>query len=92
MIKSWKHKGLRNFYEDGNTRGIFVEHQKRIKIILQTLDVASNPKQMDFPGFDFHKLKGDLNGYYSVSVRANWKIIFMFEGEHAILVDYLDYH
>ena len=61
-------------------------------VILQLLDAAASPERMNLPGMDFHKLKGDLKGFYSVAVRANWKIIFKFEGEDAILVDYLDYH
>lgn len=92
MIKSWKHKGLRKFYESGNIAGIITEHQTRLKILLQILDAAHKPEQLNLPGFDFHKLQGKLKNYYSVSVRANWKIIFKFEDGDALLVDYLDYH
>lgn len=92
MIKSRKHKGLRQFYETGTTSGIIAEHHKRLKVILQTLDAATKPEHMNLPGYSFHKLKGELKDYYSVSVRANWKIIFKFENEDVYLVDYLDYH
>lgn len=92
MIKSWKHKGLRKFYEAGDTSGIIAEHQKRLKVILQLLDAANKPERLNLPGLDFHKLKGKLKDYYSVSVRANWKVIFQFEKEDVFLVDYLDYH
>jgi len=34
----------------------------------------------------------DLKRQWSVSVNANWRLTFAFEGEDAILVDYLDYH
>ncbi len=92
MIKSWKHKGLKRFYLTNDKSGIIVDHAKRLKIVLQLLDAASSSNQMNLPGFDFHKLKGNLEDYYSVAVRANWKIIFQFEGEDALLVDYVDYH
>lgn len=92
MIKSWKHKGLREFYETGSTAGITVNHSRKLKILLQALDAARAPEQMNLPGFGYHRLQGNLKGYYSVTVNANWRIIFQFEGEDASLVNYLDYH
>lgn len=94
MIKSWKHKGLEEFFltEGKDTSGINLEHKEKIETILQILNIATNPMQLDMPGFRFHKLKGKFKEVYSVTVRANWRITFKFEGRDAILVDYLDYH
>lgn len=92
MIRSWKHKGLKAFYETGTTAGIVSTHANRLKVILQLLNAANTPERMNLPSMRFHKLKGDLNGYFSVTVRANWRVIFRFDGEDAILVNYLDYH
>jgi proteic killer suppression protein len=92
MIKSWQHKGLKLFFETGKKSGIMPEHAKRLQVLLQLLDAANNPTRMNLPGLDFHQLKGNLEGFYSIAVRANWKIIFKFDDEDAILVDYLDYH
>ena len=92
MIKSWKHKGLRNFYRFGEKSGIIPEHASRLQVILQLLDAASKPEQLNLPGLRFHKLQGQLKGFYAVNVRANWRIIFKFENEDVVLVDYLDYH
>lgn len=92
MIKSWKHKGLRKFFETGSAAGIQPAHTKRLKIILQSLNAAIKPEDMNLPGMAFHKLLGDLSGYFAVTVRSNWRIIFKFEGKDAILVNYLDYH
>lgn len=92
MIKSWQHKGLKKFYETGIKSGIIPEHAKRLKIILQLLDAADSPDKLDLPGFGFHKLSGELKNFYSITVRANWRIIFRFDNEDAILLDYLDYH
>ncbi len=47
---------------------------------------------MNLPGFRFHALKGDLKGHHAVSVSGNWRVTFRFEGEHAVDVDYTDYH
>lgn len=92
MIKSWKHKGLKHFYETGSTKGIQSKHATRLKIILQRLDAAIEPSDLNLPGMQFHPLKGELNGHYAVSVNGNWRVIYKFESGHAILVDYLDYH
>ncbi len=92
MIKSWEHKGLKLFFEGGVTSGINPKHAKRLKIILQLLNAATCPQHLNLPGMRFHKLKGNLKEYCSVTVQANWRIVFQFEKGNAILVDYLDYH
>ncbi len=92
MIKSWNHKGLKRFYLFGDKSGIIAIHAKRLQVILQLLDAADSPEKLNFPGFGFHKLKGDLKNYYSVTVKTNWRIIFQFDNQDAILVDYVDYH
>ena len=92
MIKSWKHKGLERFFETGSTAGINPAHKTRLKIILQYLEAASNPSDLNLPGMRFHPLKGNLKGNYSVTVNGNWRVIYKFVGNDAILVDYLDYH
>lgn len=92
MIKSWKHKGLKEFYLTGSKAGIKPEQAKRLTIILQLLDAAEKPEDLNLPGFHLHGLYEDLAGFYSVSVNGSWRIIFQFEGTNAILVDYLNYH
>lgn len=92
MIKSWRHKGLKLFYDTGNTSKIQAKHSDKLHDILQILDFASQPEQMRLPGLNFHRLSGNLKDFYSVKVSGNWRIIFGFEGKDAILVDYIDYH
>lgn len=92
MIKSWKHKGLKQFYLTGDKSGINPEHSKRLKLILQLLDIVEDPTHMNLPGMNFHSLKGDLAGFFSLKVNGNWRIIFKFEEQDAILVNYIDYH
>lgn len=92
MIKTWKHKGLKKFFESGRTAGIKTEHKFRLKIILQRLNAAIKADDMNLPGMRFHALKGNRKGYYSVTVSGNWRVIYKSEGQNAILVDYLDYH
>lgn len=92
MIKTWKHKGLKKFFNTGSTAGIQSDHKMRLKIILQQLNAAIKPEDMNTPGMAFHKLSGNLKGYFAVAVKRNWRIIFQFEEKDAILLDYLDYH
>jgi len=92
MIITIKHRGLRRLYEDDDRRGLNGEHVPKITTILARLEVAKRPEDMDVIGLRLHALKGDLGGYFSVTVRANWRIIFRFQDENVTDVDYLDYH
>lgn len=92
MIKSWRHKGLKKFYETGSKAGIQPKHTEILRLLLLQLSSAIRPEDMNTPGNYFHPLQGALNRYYSVKVSGNWRVIFKFEEEDAILVDYVDYH
>jgi proteic killer suppression protein len=92
MIKGFKHKGLEQFFKDGNKQGISPEHAKKIARILDRLDASTGPKDMNLPGYKLHKLSGQSKDVYSAWVSGNWRITFKFEGEDAIMVDYKDYH
>jgi len=92
MLKSYRHKGVKQFAETGSKAGIQPEHANRLRRILSALDAATCPANMNAPGYALHPLKGDLEGHWAVRVSGNWRLTFTFEGEDAILVDYQDYH
>jgi toxin HigB-1 len=92
VIRSIRHKGLRRLYEDDDERGVSKEHSLKLRDILARLDAAEVIADMDVPGFRLHPLKGELKGYWSVTVRANWRVIFRFADGDASDVDYVDYH
>lgn len=92
MIKSWRHKGLKRFYETGSKAGIQPKHAETLRMLLLQLASATKAEDMNTPGNYFHSLKDNLDGFYSVRVSGNWRIIFRFEGTDAELVDYIDYH
>jgi toxin HigB-1 len=82
MIRSIRHRGLRRLYEDNDPRGVMVEHAEKLRDILARLDAAGAVTDMDLPGFRLHPLRGNLRGYWAVTVRANWRVIFRFaDGE-----------
>jgi proteic killer suppression protein len=92
VIRSIRHKGLKRLYEDDDRRAVIHEHAAKLGDILARLDAAGTPADMDLPGFRLHPLKGELKGYWAVTVRANWRVIFRFAEGDALDVDYVDYH
>ena len=92
MIKSFIHKGLKKFYESGNTKGIQFEHVKKIRMRLSALDTASCIEDLQLPGFNLHQLKGERSEIYSIKVSGNWRITFRFEDGDVYIVNYEDYH
>ncbi|WP_275098605.1 type II toxin-antitoxin system RelE/ParE family toxin [Sedimenticola hydrogenitrophicus] len=92
MIRSFRHKGIKRFFETGSKAGIQVSHADKLRHQLKALDRSIGPDDMDFPGWGLHALSGDLKGHFSVKVNGNWRLTFMFDDGDAILVDYQDYH
>ena len=92
MIRSFRHRGLQRFYERDDASRIHAAYRKKVARILTNLDEARSPADMDFPGLRLHPLTGDLKGFWSVTVSANWRIVFRFDGEDVVDVDLIDYH
>lgn len=92
MIQSFRHKGLKKFFEAGSAAGIQPHHAKRLRMLLAALDTARNIDDMDVPGFRLHPLKGTDRRRWSVWVNGNWRMTFEFLEGHAHVLDYEDYH
>ena len=92
MIKSFKHKGLRKFFETGSAIGIQPEHKQKLRMRLTALDTATCIEDMNTPGWRLHSLKGDRAGKWAIDVSRNWRIVFEFKDGNAYVVDYEDYH
>jgi toxin HigB-1 len=92
VIQSFRHKGLKRLYDSDDARGVLAEHAEKLRNILARLDAATTAEDMDLPGFQLHALRGGLKGFWAVTVRANWRVIFRFADGRAHDVDYLDYH
>lgn len=92
MIGSFRHKGLKQLYEKGDASKLQAQHVSKIRLILTRLDAAALADEMNVPGYGLHRLKGELKDFWSVKVDKNFRIIFRFEGENAVDVDYIDYH
>ena len=92
VIKSFRHKGVERFFRTGSKAGISAAHAPRLARQLAALNVASDPSDMNVPGWGLHRLKGKLGNHWSVSVSGNWRLTFTFNEGDVELVDYQDYH
>ena len=92
MIQSFRHKGLKRFYETGSTAGIQAAHAKKLRMRLAALDTSTVIEDMDLPGFGLHELKGRDKGRWAISVNGNWRLTFEFRDGNAFILDYEDYH
>jgi proteic killer suppression protein len=92
MIKSFKHKGLKLYYELGKTNGVQVKHAKKLRMQLAAIDSAIEISDIDLPGYNLHPLKGDRQGVWSITVNGNWRLTFEFIDGHAYILNYEDYH
>ncbi len=92
MIRSFGHRGMKRLHERDDRSGIRPDLVDAVQEILTVLDSAESPKALNLPGYRLHPLKGNLKGMWSVTVRANWRIIFHFEGIDVHNVELIDYH
>jgi toxin HigB-1 len=92
-IRTFRHSGLEAFFRKDDRRKLPQDRVERISRLLDRLDAARYPRDMDLPGFGFHQLKGNRKGTYAVEVSGNWRLTFRFDSDgHAIDVNLEDYH
>ena len=83
---------MKRLYERADRSKIRADLVDKVERILARLDQALVIDDMNLPGYRLHELKGDLKGFWSVSVSGNWRIIFRFESGKARDVEMIDYH
>lgn len=92
MIQNFKHRGLKRLFVEGDRSGIRADYVEKVEHILAVLNRARTIADLNLPGFRPHPLKGDMKGWYAVTVRANYRVVFRLEDGHAYDVDLIDYH
>lgn len=92
VIEGFKHKGLRMLFEEDDRRRVKADQIDRLRLILSALDQASDVQDMGQPTFRLHALKGNREGVWAVTVRANWRVTFRFKDGDACDMDLEDYH
>jgi toxin HigB-1 len=91
VIRTIRHKGLKRLFEEDDPRGVNPEHAQTLRDILATINAAPTLAHLNQPGLRLHPLKGQMKGFWSITVRANWRVIFRFD-DGAEDIDYVDYH
>lgn len=91
MIRSFRHKGLKELFETGASARLPQALRDRCLLRLDALDQASCPEDMNVPGFNFHGLNGKPKRY-TIHVNGPWCITFEFEDGDALRVDFEQYH
>jgi len=76
MIVGFRHRGLQRLFEDDDRSRLPPEQVEKIAVILARLDAAEQIREMNAPGLRLHRLAGKLKGFWSVTVTANWRIVF----------------
>jgi proteic killer suppression protein len=92
MIRTFRHKGLREFFETNRKRGIPPELSSRLRDRLDVIEAASALEDIALPHFDLHELKGERAGTWAVKINKNWRITFVFADGDASEVNFEDYH
>ncbi len=92
MIKSFKHKGLKKYFQTGSVAGIQAKHQRKLSMQLTAIDTAQEIDDINLPGFKLHPLKGERDGVWSIIVNGNWRITFEFIDGNAYILNYEEYH
>jgi proteic killer suppression protein len=90
VIRTFRSRALRAYFETGNPSGLSVPNAARVGRMLQAIEAATRPEQLNLPGYHFHPLRGARR--WSIRVTGNWRITFGWDGADAIDVDMEDYH
>jgi proteic killer suppression protein len=91
MIRTIRNRALETFATTGDGSKLPVQNHSKVSRILQTLNAATRPEDMNLPGYRFHGLQGKPKRY-SVDVNRNYRVTFGWEDGDAIEVDVEDTH
>jgi proteic killer suppression protein len=92
MIRTFRHRGLKRLFHDGNPSGVRAEQRARVSDVMANLDTALRPSDVDLPGYRLHALKGERKGFWSITINGNWRITLRFLDGDCFDVDLVDYH
>ena len=92
MIETFRSKALAAYWNKADDSKLPPASADRIRLLLQALNAATVPTDMNLPGFHYHPLKGRQAGRFSVRVTKNWRLTFGWVAPNAVSVDLEDYH
>jgi proteic killer suppression protein len=94
-LEQFRHKGLRQFYEDDLTKGVPPAMADKLRKLFFAMETAESLEKVGrFPGWKLHPLKGELKGFWSLTLTGNWRLIFRYDPDTGIAsdIDLVDYH
>jgi len=94
-LAGFRHKGLRRLYDEDNAKGLSVAVVDKLRKLLFALETAQDIEQVRrFPGWKLHPLKGELKGFWSLTVTGNWRLILRYDDATKTVsdIDLTDYH
>lgn len=85
-------KSLKRLWEKGDDSKIHAEWRRKVKRILNALDVTVSPVELPAIPYKPHALTGDRKGVFSVHVSPNWRITYRWndDGPYDVMLE--DYH
>ena len=79
-LAGFRHKGLRRLYDEDNAKGLSVAVVDKLRKLLFAMETAQDIEQVRrFPGWKLHPLKGELKGFWSLTVTGNWRLVFRYD-------------
>ncbi|MBF0563035.1 MAG: type II toxin-antitoxin system RelE/ParE family toxin [Alphaproteobacteria bacterium] len=90
MIRTFRSKALRTYFETGSAKGLSVPNAERVGRMLAVLDNTIRPEDADLPGYRFHGLQGERR--WSIRVSGNWRLTFGWDGSDVVDIDLEDYY
>jgi proteic killer suppression protein len=96
MIESFGNKLAEHLFEDGSTK--FVRalpsglHQIARRKLLYLHDAGEIRDLRVPPGNRLEQLKGRMEGFYSIRINDQWRLVFRWDSGNAFEVQILDYH
>ena len=92
VIGSIRHRGLRDYWTRGQTKGLNGDWVQKFRRIMSALEAAERPEEMNCPGSHYHQLRANMVGRYAVRLTANYRVTFGWDEDRAVDVDIEDYH
>jgi proteic killer suppression protein len=92
-IRSFSHKPLKRFYEDGIAKGLPADAVPKLRAMFAVLDQMNDVGELrSWPLWKVHTLTGDRKGTWSLHVTRNWRLTFGVDADELLDVNFEDYH
>lgn len=76
MIRSFGDKGLEKCWRDGFCKSVRPDLVERVRMKLDQIHFVGRLQDLATPDNRLHPLKGDLRGFWAISVNGPWRLIF----------------